>query len=54
MNDKKQAQYSYEYDETGLQQTQQLLNDAYVSGAVGGGFTAPTYENIAGKTEELD
>ncbi|HWO97325.1 MAG TPA: hypothetical protein VNM45_13540 [Bacillus sp. (in: firmicutes)] len=51
MNDKKQSQHVYEYDETGIQQTQQLLNDAYVSGIVGGGFTAPTYENSAEEVE---
>lgn len=54
MNDKKQPQHVYEYDETGLQQTQQLLNDAYVSGIVGGGFTAPTYESIAGEAGEVE
>lgn len=54
MNDKKQPQHVYEYDETGLAQTQQLLNDAYISGMVGGGFTASTYENIAVEAEELE
>ncbi|MFC3883228.1 hypothetical protein ACFOU2_06725 [Bacillus songklensis] len=52
MNDKKQPQHVYEYDEAGMQVTQQQMNDAYESGFIGDGYMAATYEDVVKEAEE--